>query len=383
MIVVAPLRPPISFHSGGGFPLEVATNGQLGRLLPLYFVLAAAVLALIWRAFAGRTAATATRALPRVVALPAAAFIGFACLSLLWAEELKPAVDLLAYFTVPFALLLAVLGRSPFPDWAPRSMARAAIGLGTLFAVIGLYQAATRELFFYAPNLEVSNANSNFFRVTSLFGDPSLYGRHVVLAMAVLLVCLALQRVDLRLGIGLLVVLWLGLFFSYSQSSMVALVAVTLAVAAATGGPQVRRVVVIGLGVVVLLGAGFLASIEIRGKSLRRETSDRTERIQDTTRVVKAYPIAGVGIGNQAQASRRLSGRDRPTPNFVSHATPLTVAAELGVIGLALYAWLLIGGARAILAVGRLEPGLGLAWAPACSCCSCTRCSTPASWRTP
>ena len=150
------------------------------------------------------------RALPRVVALPAAAFTGFACLSVVWADQLGPAVELLSYFTIPFVVLLAVLARSPFPDTAPRAMAAAAIALGTLFAAVGLYQAATRELFFYAPNLAVSNANSDFFRVTSLFGDPSLYGRHLVLAMTVLLVCLALNRIDLRLGIGLLVVLWLG-----------------------------------------------------------------------------------------------------------------------------------------------------------------------------
>ncbi len=359
-LVAAPLRPPIAFRSGGGFPLTLATDGQLGRLLPLYFVLAAAAVALVWRALAAQTRSGAVRALPRVVALPAGAFIAFACLSLLWADQLEPAVELLAYFTVPFALLLAVVARAPFPDWAPRAMARAGIALGVLFALIGLYQAATQKLFFYAPNLEVSNANSNFFRVTSLFGDPSLYGRHVVLAIAIVLVLLALDRIDVRVGIGLLVVMWLGLLFSYSQSSMVSLVAITLAIAAATGGRKVRRIVAVGLAVVALLGVGFLASIEIRGGSLRRETSDRTQRITDTTRVVRAHPIIGVGTGNQAQVSRRLSGRDRPTPNFVSHTTPLTVAAELGVIGLALYGWLLFGGSRAILAVWRLDPRLGL-----------------------
>jgi len=359
-LVAAPLRPPIAFESGGGFPLTLATDGQLGRLLPLYFVLAAAALALTWRALARDTSAGAVRALPRVVVLPAAVFVAYACVSLLWAEQIEPSVELLAYFTVPFALLLAVVARSPYPDWTPRAMVRAGIALGSLFALVGLYQAATQKLFFYAPNLEVSNANSNFFRVTSLFGDPSLYGRHVVLAIALLLVVLALERIDVRLGIGLLVVMWLGLLFSYSQSSMVALVAITLAIAAATGGAKVRRVVVVSLAAVALLGAGFLASIEIRGGSLRRETSDRTQRVSDTTRVVEADPVIGVGTGNQAQASRRLSGRDRPTPNFVSHTTPLTVAAELGVIGLALYVWLLVGGSRAILAVWRLDPGLGL-----------------------
>jgi O-antigen ligase len=255
------------------------------------------------------------------------------------------------------------VARAPFPDWAPRALGRVGVGLGVTFAGIGLYQAATRELFFFAPNLAVSNNNSDFFRVTSLFGDPSLYGRHVVLAIAVLLVALALRKVDVRVGLGLLVVLWAGLFFSYSQSSMAALIAVTLAVAAATGGRQARIVVAGALAAVLLAGAGYVASIEIRGDSLRRETSDRTQRIEDTVRVVRDNPAMGVGIGGQAPASRLLAGEtaeDRPTANFVSHTTPLTVAAELGLFGLALYLWLIVGGSRAIAGVARLDRGLGL-----------------------
>jgi hypothetical protein len=45
----------------------------------------------------------------------------------------------------------------------------------------------------------------------------------------------------------------------------------------------------------------------------------------------------------------------------VSHTTPLTVFAELGAIGLALYTWLLVGGAGLILRVRRLDEPLGLA----------------------
>ncbi len=65
--------------------------------------------------------------------------------------------------------------------------------------------------------------------------------------------------------------------------------------------------------------------------------------------MVKEQPVHGVGIGGQARASRRLAKSDRPTANFVSHTTPLTVAAELGAVGLALYIWLLVGGVRVIL----------------------------------
>ncbi|CAN5691013.1 hypothetical protein BH24GEM1_BH24GEM1_31250 [soil metagenome] len=360
VLIAAPFRPPISFDSSGGFPLTLAEDGQLGRLLPLYFVLAVATLALVWRALSRDGAVGAVRPLPKVITFPTVAFVGFACLSLLWADEQGPAVELLAYFTVPFAVLIGVVARSPFPDWAPRALARIGVALAVLFAGIGLWQAATRELFFFAANLQASNANSDYFRVTSLFGDPSLYGRHLVLGIAILLVALALRRVNVWLGAALIVVLWAALFFSYSQSSMTALVAITLAIAAVTGGTRVRRLVLGGLALVVVLGVGFLASVEIRGESLRRETSDRTRRVEDTARVVKEQPVIGVGIGGQPRASRRLSGRDRPTPNFVSHTTPLTVAAELGTVGLLLYAWLIVGGALLIRAVWRLEPALGL-----------------------
>lgn len=300
------------------------------------------------------------RPLPLVVALPAATFVCFACLSLLWADQTGPAVELLAYFTVPFGLLMGLVARSPFPDWAPRALARLGVVLAALFAAVGLWQAATRELFFFAANLQVSNANSDYFRVTSLFGDPSLYGRHLVLGLGILLVALAMRRINTLLGVALIVLLWAGLYFSYSQSSMIALLAVTLAIAAVTGGRRVRRLVLGGILLLLMACAGFVASIEIRGESLRRETSDRTQRIEDTLRVVREHPVLGVGIGGQPRASRRLSGRDRPTPVFVSHTTPLTVAAELGAVGLALYVWLIVGGALVIRGVHRLEPALGL-----------------------
>jgi O-antigen ligase len=97
------------------------------------------------------------------------------------------------------------------------------------------------------------------------------------------------------------------------------------------------------------------------GRSLDRVTSDRTERVKDATRVIEDHPVFGVGIGGQPRASRRLAHSDRPTPNFVSHTTPLTVFAELGVIGLGLYAWLLAGGTVLILRLRRRDETLALA----------------------
>ena len=79
--------------------------------------------------------------------------------------------------------------------------------------------------------------------------------------------------------------------------------------------------------------------------------------------MITHHPVIGVGIGGQPHASRELAGSDRPTANFVSHTTPLTVAAELGAIGVALYIWLLVGGVRLIEQVRRRDEALGLALA--------------------
>jgi O-antigen ligase len=357
VLVSAPLRPPLSFDSSATLLVRIAEDGRLGRLIPLYFVLAAAATALGWRAFRGGE----VRALPRQIAFPAAAFFAFACCSLLWAEDVEAGTNQLLFFTLPFVALLATVARAEFPDWAPRGLATAAIALASLFAAVGLWQAATHELFFYAPNLATSNANTDYFRVTSLFGDPSLYGRHVVLGIGVALTLLATRRWRTWPLIALLALMWAGLLFSYSQSSMTALLVVTLALAVATGDRRVRRAVALLAALAVVAACGYVAIQVADGRSLDRVTSDRTERVKDATRVIEKHPIVGVGIGGQPRASRRLVHSDRPTPNFVSHTTPLTVFAELGVIGLGLYAWLLTAGTILILRLRRRDEALGLA----------------------
>ena len=304
--------------------------------------------------------------------LPAAAFIAFACLSLTWADRLAPAAELLTYFTMPFALLLAVVARSPFPDWAPRALARVGVALGVVFAAIGLYQAATRELFFFAPNLAVSNDNSDFFRVTSLFGDPSLYGRHVVLAIGVLLVVLALRRVDLRLGhrpaggdVGRAVLLLLAVEHGRADRGD------------AGGGRGHRRAAGADAWWPAGLAAGAAGRGGLRGldrdpgDSLRRETSDRTQRVEDTVRVVQREPArrAWASAARPPASRRLLAGRTRgPTDGelrVAHHPADGGGRARRDRAGALL--WLLVGGARAIAGGGaaRSRAGAGARRVPA------------------
>ena len=358
LLVAAPFRLPLDFGREHRFYVAIAHGGQLGRLLPLYAVLGVAVLALVWDAAVARRVV----AVPREIAVPAAAFLAFASLSLLWSSDTGSGRNLLEFFLLPFAALVAVGARAPFPDRLPRVLATLAIGLASLFAVVGIVEAATHRLIFYSHNLAVSNTYTSFFRVTSLFRDPSLYGRHVVLGLAVLVVCLWLRRIDLVPAVALIGLLWAGLYFSYSQSSLAALFVVALGVTIVAAERRVRWVAVAAAAALALVGAGIAAS-KVADTSVRKATSDRSRRVELTAKVWVHHPLAGVGLGAQPRESQKLADSFAPLQNFVSHTTPLTVAAELGIVGVVLYVALLAGGAWVLDAVRRRHEALGLSLA--------------------
>jgi hypothetical protein len=355
VLAAAPFRPPLSFGSENRYFIGVASSGQLGRLLPLYGVLGAAALALAWHSLRG----LAIRPVPYVVSVPATAFLGIAAVSLLWTDDLHAGEDVLAYFLLPFGVLVGVVARAAYPPWMTRVLAVIAVALATLFAVVGIIQAATEELWFFSPSVEVGNAYSSFFRVTSLFRDPSLYARHVVLGIAILVVAVLYRKLNPLLALPLVVVLFAGVWFSYSQSSMAALFVVTLALAMVAGTRNLRLAAA-STALVVLLGAAGVVLVSIEDHSARRFTSDRSRRVELTYKVFRDHPVEGVGLGSQPIASQARSEQGGSPTRFVSHTTPLTVAAELGVIGFAAYLALLGGAAWLIERVRRIDPPLGL-----------------------
>ena len=225
---------PPSSSTQNRFFVALAQDGDLGRLLPLYAVLGAASLALAWRSLRGepvRPAAPSRSRQRRSSASPASRCFG--------RRAERPGTDLLAFFLLPFAVLLATVGRAPFPAWMPKALAAVAVGLASVFAVIGLIEASTGRLLFGSPAW-TSRILRSFFRVTSLFRDPSIYGRHLVLALVVLVTAMLLASSTCRVGGALVALLAAALFFTYSQSSMVALFVAVLALLIAVTPTRLR-----------------------------------------------------------------------------------------------------------------------------------------------
>jgi len=355
VFVRRPVAVPVALLAAAPFRISTSVGTQKAYLLdPLYVVLAASVLALVVRALRSQ----GDRALPRLIAYPAAAFVLYAGLSLLWTHDLRAGSIELLFFLFPFSALVAVVLRSPYRAWHPRALAVTLVALGTLFSAVALFQRLTHG-HLLASDVARSNAYTSYFRVTSLFKDPSVFGRHVVIAIGVLLVAMWLGRVRFWVAAGLTAFLFLGMLPAYSQSSYAALFAVAVAVSFVLGGPLVRRVLVVAAVACVLAGGAFVAATAV-SDSARQATSGRTRLARVTWIVFEHHPLAGVGIGGQPQASKEEAKTELSAKRDKSHTTPLTVAAELGIIGFLIYAALMAATTRLLYLLTQRHRALGL-----------------------
>lgn len=354
-LVRYPAAVPVALLAVAPFRVSVSIGSQKAYLLvPLYVVLAASALALAYRAWRS----TERHALPPLLAIPAATFVLFAGISMLWTRDLRQGSVELLFFLFPFSALVVAIAWSPWRSWHPRALATTLVALASLFSAVALFQRVTHG-HLLAGDVARANAYTTYFRVTSLFKDPSIFGRHVVIAIAVLLVAVWLGRIGLWAGVALIAFLWAGLFFSYSQSSFVALFAVGVAISYLLGGRLLRRVLLVGAVACVLGGAAFVAATAV-SDSARQATSGRTRLARVTWIVFTNHPVAGVGIGGQPQASKDEAKTQLSAKRDRSHTTPLTVAAELGIVGLLAYIALLTGASRLLFRLTRRDRALGL-----------------------
>ena len=339
-LVCFPARIPVSVGS---------TDANL--LVPLYGVVAAATLALAWELLRGDARA---RELGRL-AWPLAAFVAWTGLTILWVDDLRQGAIALLFYYLPFGLLAVTLARLPWSRRLALGLYGVLAAMALVFAVIGLYQWETRDIF-WNPKVKVGNAYAPFYRVNSVFWDPSIYGRFLVVAiLASLVLALATRRARVALGLAVAIAAtWVGLLLSFSQSSFVALGVGVLAAAAFAW--QWRVLAAAGLAAVVLVSVGF-AGHNVFGHSFNRVTSDRYSLVTNGLKIAVHHPVGGVGIGGFRQAyARRQHLKGNEPKKAASHDTPVTVAAETGLPGLLLFGWLL--AAALLLTLRRVGAGL-------------------------
>jgi O-antigen ligase len=335
------------------FRVPVQVGGSTANLLvPLYVVIAAGALAWLVPRL---TARNAGREASRSGGLEWALLGGVVLYALqaVYAADRTQAFEQVVFFSVPFALLFAVLREL---EWTPRRLrwgGGALAGLALVFAAVGLWEFGTRHVALN-PRVIAANEVQEYFRVNSLFFDADLYGRFLALVMIGLASVLLWARRPRSLAwtIAALVVLWGGLLTTLSYSSFAALLVGLAALAWLRFG---ARVVIAPALVAVVAGA--VLHVQVRDtESLTHAASGRAELVQDGLALARAKPLLGWGAGSFQTEYRRHERPSDRAATAASHTTPVTVAAEQGILGLALYVALLVLAVRRLLRGARGAP---------------------------
>jgi len=278
-----------------------------------------------------------------------------------YSDNVAKALEQVVFFYAPFALLFARL-RSL--QWTPRLLAvcfSAIVGLALVFTAIGFVEYWTRHLLLN-PKVIYSNQIEEYFRVNSLFFDPNIYGRFlvvVILGLTAVLLWSARPRLVVAAAAGIAVLAG-GLLLTLSQSSFAALL-VGLAVLALLRWRARWTLLAVGLAAltaaVLVLAAPDLVGVDISDSaSLDDATSGRFDLVSGGVRLAAEQPLAGWGSGSFATEFRELEDVSSARATAASHTIPVTVAAEQGVIGLAVYLALIAVALERLLRGARGDP---------------------------
>jgi len=331
IVAALPFRVPL--HAGGD---------TANLLVPLYLVIAGGVLATALgdrRSPAATGPAGLTPWVPRLLA----AFVALYALQTVYSEDFSKGLQDVCFFLVPFSLVYGLL-RDVTWDRTLLTSILWVIGIEAVaFVLVGSVEWLARDLFWNDQVIR-SNEFHTYFRVNSVFWDPNIYGRYLVLVAVVAMSALlwARERRTLALLTGLIAVVWIGLVPTYSQSSFVALLAGLAVLAALKWSLRWTAAAVVGfavLGVLVVLLAG--GASKLSPSRINIDTSGRANLVSGGIHLFAQRPIYGYGSGSFPKAYRRHV-RTKKAPVSVSHTEPITIAAEQGLIGLSLYLALLV-----------------------------------------
>jgi O-antigen ligase len=341
------------------FRVPIAAGGDSANLLvPLYLVVGAGALAFLWTALRNRDRKAEEDPPPNRLELALLAALVLYAAQAAYSTNFTQALENLVFFYLPFALLLRLLGAL---EWTPRLL-RTCLGvlltLALVFVAIGFVEFATGTLLLN-PKVIAANQFDSFFRVNSLFFDPNIYGRFLVLVMLCVTAVLvwAPARRTVLLAAGALAVLWSGLLLTFSQSSLTALLVGLGVLAALRWGARpvlAAAAAALVLGVAALaLGSGLLRLDLGSQRSVDKATSGRLDLVLGGLRLWAENPVVGHGSGSFSERYRAREATSAQTAVAASHTIPITVAAEQGVLGLAVYLVVLA------TAAGLLARGLG------------------------
>ncbi|HLF57956.1 MAG TPA: O-antigen ligase family protein [Thermoanaerobaculia bacterium] len=324
------------------------------------------------------------RLLRRPLLVLLSAHAALAAASSFWAAE--PEIALAAasssikasFVALVAAVLLDSLARLRVALWS-------AVGAGSLLGTLAILQAGSGRYdldFGGLARVKLAQIWGDVFhaRVAGPLGDPNFFAQALVVLvpMALALGWTARRRREAALAFGATLVLLAAIGLTYSRGAAVA-AAVALALSFLGHGIDLRRALAAALLVAVVfvglpedLGRRLSTLSEVvgdpEGESLHPDSSFAKRRLvtRAAWRMFLDHPWAGVGAGNYSArfapygdlVGSPAQDYDDPGERHFPHSFVLEVAAESGVVGLALMAAIVAAAlATVVRSARRFERG--------------------------
>ncbi len=359
------------------FRLPIAADGRtVNLLIPLYLVVGAGTLTWLSQGRSrraleglahpprGRSEWVSPRGLEWLLLATVALYVVQASYS----SDHAKAAENIAFFYLPFGLLFVLLRDVRWTRELLLMCLGVAVVEAILFAGVGFIEYERKSLFLN-PKVVAANQYDNYFRVNSVFFDPSIYGRFLAIVMIQLTTVVLWSRERRVVLWGAVVLAWLlaGLVTSFSESSIAALL-LGLAVLAAfrwdVRGTLYVAVALLAIAAVILAAAPASLHFGLKGSggSTNNATNGRTNLISGGLELFAKRPLEGYGTGSFETEYERHAKASAENATSASHTIPVTVAAEQGIVGLALYAALLIVALLVLFTgAGRSPPRIAIA----------------------
>ena len=371
------------------FRVPIATGGKSSNLLvPLYLVVATGAFSMIWQGLRApraepppdvsvpastlepTTVRARARASRRVTARPRPAglivsgllerllalYIVLYAVQAVYSADFETALRNMVFFYVPFALLYILLARLSWTPLLVRRCFTLIVVLGVIFAGIGFAEYETKTIFLNTK-LIIANDLHTYFTVNSVFFDPDIFGRFLMLVMiglATVLLWSRRPREQVAACIAL-AALWGGLVLTLSRSSLAALL-LGLGIVAAFRWRLTRAVLV--AAVVIAAGAAAVAISPTTfglNQGLNGASSGRANLVTRGAHIFSERPLWGHGSGSfetEYQRQYHVSSQNLSA----SHTIAVTIAAEQGIIGALAYLALLIAALVRLIRGARADP---------------------------
>jgi len=296
--------------------------------------------------------------------IPIVAFLSAAAIGVIMAVDFKHSLK--GYTTLGWMSIFFLFVNNVRDETQFKRLIRILIIITTIAGAYGIFQHLTRIDFFG----NVKHLSLPMARGTGFFNHPATFGNYILLVLPVVigLSSYSKTRREKRwLQLSSLIIL-IAIIFSYGRAVWVGLIGGLIFMAILKSKRLLLLVIagIIACSIFILIFPSSQFTQRVVGTlKSRRPVGDRTEFWEGSLRILKDYPITGLGWEGFRLAYPGYKPAKSRSSVCHAHNNFVDVAVDSGFLGLGIFIWLLV----TIYKVGfhifkELEDGYfkGIAW---------------------